>query len=302
MLSGEAWARTGRLPVSRPDTIPTNKRQWIVGGTMLLGYGGSLAALSQAWYRNYPRSAFHTFNDSGEWLQMDKIGHAWSAYTASRLTAGMWQWAGMKRRAAALIGAGSSLAYLLSVEYLDGRSAEWGWSWADVAADAAGTGLFASQELMWQEQKIRLRFSAHRIRYEPGLLRTRADALFGKSLPERLLKDYNAQTYWLSTSLKTIFPSTALPPWLGISVGYGAAGMFGGYRNLAYDESGAVTFDRRDITRYRQWYLAPDIDLSRIPVKSPFLHAVFSALGILKFPTPALEYSRGSFHLRGLVF
>ena len=279
-----------------------NNRKWIVGSASVVGYGTSMILFSQAWYKDYPRSSFHTFNDGGEWLQMDKIGHAWAAYNTSRLTSDMWQWAGVKPSTSVVIGTSSSLLYLLSVEYLDGHSAEWGWSWPDVIADFSGAALFASQELGWKQQKIQLKFSSHNQYYPEPDLQQRANQLFGTTWPERLLKDYNAQTYWLSFNLKKIIPQSRLPRWLNLSLGYGASGMFGGYINVAHDKNGMVIFDRSDVPRYRQWYLAPDIDLTQIRTKSGFLRTVFSVFNVLKFPSPALEFSHGKVTVKPLVF
>jgi uncharacterized protein YfiM (DUF2279 family) len=266
------------------------------------GYGGSFVLLNQAWYKDYPRSSFHTFDDSGEWQQVDKIGHGWTAYVLSKAGNDLWRWAGIKDQTAVVLGSGSSLLYLLSIEYLDGKSAEWGWSWADVGADFFGVALFAGQQLGWKEQRISLKFSAHKKNYQDPSLQNRANSLFGQSLPERLLKDYNSQTYWISANPKSLWGWQKFPDWLNISIGYGANGMFGGYENLARDKDGNITFDRRDISRYRQWYLAPDVDLTRIHTKSSFLRTVFSMINVIKFPAPALEFSEGKLRVRGIVF
>ncbi|MFL5809855.1 MAG: hypothetical protein ACJ749_10065, partial [Flavisolibacter sp.] len=185
---------------------------------------------------------------------------------------------------------------------LDGRSSEWGWSWADVAADMFGTGLFAMQELGWGEQRIQLKFSAHPKTYKPSMIQQRANDLFGKTIPERLLKDYNQQTYWLSFNLRSVLQSKKLPAWLNIAVGYGAEGMYGGYENLAFDKNGDISFDRRDIKRYRQWYLAPDIDLTKIKTNSSVLRSLFSIANIIKVPAPALQFSNGKFSVVGIAF
>ena len=269
----------------------THTRKWIVGGGSAATYGSSFILLNKAWYKDYPRSSFHTYNDAGEWMQMDKVGHAWSVYNISRATTALWKWTGVKDKTAILLGTGGSLLYMLSIEYLDGRSAEWGWSWADVGSNLAGGILFASQELKWKEQVVQLKFSSHRNNYEPSL-RPRANELFGKTLPERLLKDYNAQTYWLSFNLRSLLKSN-LPRWVNISFGYGGEGLFGGYENLAYDKNGNIVFDRRDIKRHRQWYLSPDIDFTKIETGSKFLRSVLFALNAVKFPAPSLELSNG---------
>lgn len=277
-------------------------RAWVAGGATALGFGGSFVLLNKAWYKDYPRSSFHTFNDGGEWMQIDKIGHAWTAYAISRAATSMWDWAGVQHPTAIALGSGSSLLYQLSIEYLDGRSAQWGWSWADVGADLFGTGLFAAQELGWRQQKLMLKFSVHHKKYSDPSLQTRADALFGKSLPERWLKDYNRQTYWLSANLKNLMPQKKIAPWLNIAIGYGAEGMFGGYENRAFDKDGNVVFDRRDIKRYRQWYLAPDIDLTKIKTKSAFLRTILFLANSVKIPAPALELSNHKLKFRAIVF
>ena len=275
----------------------------MIGGLTAAGYGGSFIFLSHAWYKDYPRRSFHTFNDAKEWQQVDKVGHAWTAYHTSRFTTNMWRWAGVDDNKAILYGTGSSMLYMLSIEYLDGHSREWGWSWADVAANFSGAALYVSQELGWKEQLIGFKFSSHPKSYKDEQLETRANHLFGSSFQERLLKDYNAQTYWLSANLHSFLPAAKLPKWLNLAVGYGADGMFGGFENVGKDKTtGNITFDRRDIKRYRQWYLAPDVDLSKIETKSKFLKSVFSALNVLKFPTPAIEFSNGKFNFKALAY
>ncbi|GAA4329373.1 DUF2279 domain-containing protein [Flaviaesturariibacter amylovorans] len=291
-------ASAAEMLAAKPTTNAHLGRKLFVDGLGVGIYGGMLVWLNGAWYKNYQRSSFHTFNDAGEWQQMDKAGHAWAVYSMSHIGFGLWCWSGYSNKAATLLSAGSGLAFMLGVEYLDGRSAEWGWSWADVGANAFGAGLFAAQQLTWREQKIRLKFSSHMASY-PSDLRARARELFGSSAQNKLLKDYNAQTYWLSFPLPERWK---LPKWLRLSVGYGAQGMFGGYANEAKEPDGTVTFSRPDIKRYRQWYLAPDIDLTQIRTRSKFLRSVFYSINILKFPAPSIEYSNGSFKVHALHF
>src|SRR4030095_1808454 len=42
------------------------KRQWIVGGINVVGYGASLIIFSNTWYDDYPKTSFHTFDDRSE--------------------------------------------------------------------------------------------------------------------------------------------------------------------------------------------------------------------------------------------
>ena len=279
-------------------------RQIFIGAVNVVGYGGSLIILSNTWYKNYPHTSFHTFNDAGEWLQVDKFGHGWTAYNTGRVSAGMWRWAGLSQKQSAIIGGLSGAVYLTVIEFLDAHSAQWGWSWGDITANIVGSGLFITQELLWKEQRIQYKFSFHHKDYGDSALNKRADDLFGESWYERMLKDYNAQTYWFSANLRSFFPGSDLPKWLNVSVGYGADGMLGGFENKWIDDdSGGVPVDRTDIPRIRQFYLAPDIDFTKIKTNKKWLRTIFFCLNAFKCPAPTLMVdSKGKFKAYALYF
>ena len=269
---------------TRADTLT---RRWLVAGATSIGYGGTLVMLDRTWYSREDRSSFHTFNDSREWLQVDKFGHAWTAYVSAKANSEMWDWAGVPHKKAVLLGSATSLAFLTGVEVLDGFSRKWGWSWSDIGANFFGIGLFTAQELGWGEQRIQYKFSFHRRSYREAMLNDRADDLYGAGFNERMLKDYNAQTYWFSFNINSFTRTTTLPPWLNIAVGYGATGMYGGFENKWTDKNG-VSINRTDIPRTREFYLSPDIDFTKIPTRSKLLRTTFTLLNAFKFPAPAL--------------
>ena len=277
---------SNKIPISAYDKKKATKIAAINIGL----YGGSMIALYNAWYKNYPQSKFHTFNDISEWQQMDKIGHAFSAYTMSQYNMDLWRNAGLERKKRIWLGGLTGATYQTIIEVLDGFSSEWGWSWGDIAANIIGSSLFISQELAWDEQRISLKTSFHKKVYDDNELNKRSNDLFGKSLAERSLKDYNGQTYWLSANIHSFFPSLHSPKWLQISIGTGAEGMFGATENIAYDKNGLLTFDKPGIKRFRQWYLAPDINLTKIKTNKKGLKTAFYILNCLKFPTPTLEF------------
>lgn len=286
-MPGLAQDSTG-APVGSLAGSPQSKGRvaW-VAGINVAAVGGSLVWLNEAWYKKQARTSFHTFNDSREWLQVDKFGHGWSAYQATRGLTSMWTWAGLPRKKAALVSSITSYAYMTGIEFLDSKAEKWGWSWSDVAANTVGIGMFVAQELAWQDQRIQLKFSFHGNRYGKPDLKERADDLFGNNFAERALKDYNAQTYWLSANLHSFFPHSKIPRWLNVSLGYGAGGMLGGFENKWENKQG-IQIDRTDIRRVRQFYLSPDIDFTKIPTNSKFLKTTFTILNAFKFPTPAL--------------
>lgn len=284
-------------------TFPYNKKRIrLATAANIVDYGGTLIALNALWYAKYPRSSFHFFNDDNEWQQMDKIGHIYSAYTESRATMELWRWAGLSRKKSIWIGGLSGVAYQSIIEVLDGFSSQYGFSPGDFAANIIGSSLFISQQLMWNEEKIKIKFSFHKKNYGSPDLNLRADHLYGNAEIERFIKDYNGQSYWLSANIKSFFPDTKLPGWLNISIGYGAEGMFGGVKNIGYDENGNIIFDRTDIKRYRQWYLSPDVDFTRIKTNKKGIKILLFVLNSLKFPAPTLEYSNGKFKGHWIVF
>ena len=289
-------------PSIQPDTIEHKKHLAAVATTQLVGYGGTLIALDQTWYSQYPKSKLHAYNDWGEWKQLDKIGHVYGCYIQGKTSMELYRWAGLSRKKQIWIGGLTGTAFQTLIEYMDGRSAEWGWSWGDVAANLTGSALLIGQELAWNEQRIHLKFSFHPTRYSDPELQSRSEELYGSSWTTRMLKDYNAQTYWASFRLRSFFPKSRIPDWLCLSIGTGADGLWGGYNNWKTDENGFVVFDRSDIARSRQWYLAPDIDFTRIPTKKKWMRVVLFTLNAFKLPSPALEYKSGRWKLHGLYF
>lgn len=283
------------------NNIDYAKRKKLVTIGNIVGYGGTMVALYQAWYRNYPQSRFHFFNDNKEWLQIDKVGHAYSAYIESKASMEMWRWAGLSDKQRIWIGGLSGAAYQTVIETLDGFSAEWGWSWGDFAANVFGSTVLVAQELAWNEQRIDMKFSFHRKSYSDAQLRDRALDYYGKTTLQRMLKDYNGQTYWLSANLKSFFKKSNVPAWLNISIGYGAEGMFGATENKWKDKNG-IEIIRTDVERYRQWYLAPDIDLTKIKTKSKVLKVAFFVLNSFKFPTPSLGLSKNGIEWNWIHF
>ena len=278
------------------------KRVRFVAAANIAAYSSMMIGLNATWYSKFPRSSFHFFNDDAEWLQVDKVGHVYTSYIEGRAAIEAWRWTGLPRKKRIWIGGLTGAAYQTIVETLDGFSSEYGWSWGDFSANILGAGLLISQELAWDEQKIKLKFSIHHKSYSQPDLTERAKTLYGSSFAERLIKDYNAQTYWVSANLRSLFKTRGLPKWFCLSAGYGAEGLFGARSNVAKDKNGNITFDRSDIKRYRQWYIAPDIDLTKIKTHKKGVRFLFAVLSALKFPAPTLEFSNGSFKGHWIYF
>lgn len=264
-------------------SLNRNKVSFLLG-TEVVGYFGTISMLNSLWYKDYPRSSFHFFNDNSEWLQMDKLGHATTSYYVGYLGMKSLEWCGVKSNKALWYGGTLGFFFLSSVETLDGYSKAWGASMGDVVANTTGFLLLAGQQLAWDNQRVILKYSAHfseYAKYRPNVL--------GSTWNEQLLKDYNGQSYWLSINLSSFLSeNNKFPNWLNIAVGYSGEGMIGGHDNPTINSEGELlpTF-----IRYRQYLLSLDVDLTRIKSKSPFLNTLLGSLGFVKFPFPALEYN-----------
>jgi len=240
----------------------------------------SLVGLNQLWYADYPKSNFQTINDNAEWLQMDKVGHVFSSYHLGSFGANALKWSGVSRKNQLLYGATLGFVFLSSIEIMDGYSSQWGFSYGDFAANAGGTVLYVSQELLWKEQRIVPKFSFHTTVYPSA----RPEVL-GSSLSEQVFKDYNGQTYWLSGNLHSFFKGSKIPKWLNFAIGYGAEGMITGNDEVV----NTVFFPEKE--RTRQFYFSFDADLTKIKTKSHLLKTIFYVFNTIKIPAPTIEIS-----------
>ncbi len=267
---------------TKSDTAEIRKGR-IIGVTAIAGAGyiGGMTGLYYLWYKDYDQSKFHTINDNNAWLQVDKLGHSFSAYQLSRWTHTGYRWAGLDNNRSAIIGASYGFLFLTTVEIFDGFSTNWGFSWGDVAANALGTSLFLGQQLAWKEQRIQFKFS-----YWPSEYAQYNPEVLGETHLQRVFKDYNGETFWLSVNPQSFTSSRKIfPKWMNISLGYSATGMTNTYENLpgVYPDS--------KYNRTRQFYLSLDIDLTKIKTKSEFLRLLLEAANTLKIPFPTLEYN-----------
>lgn len=273
---------------TKADTLNTKRRNAVVITESIIA-GGSLFALNELWYKDYPKSNFHFINDNNEWKQMDKIGHFMTSYYVGKVGMEVLDWSGVSKKNQLIYGATFGFTFLTAVEVLDGFSKEWGASTGDILANAAGTGLLVGQELLWNEQRITVKYSFHQTHYAQQRPNT-----FGENFLQQSLKDYNGQTYWLSTNIWSFNKESNFPKWLNVAFGYGANGML-------YGENSLASSTLQD--PYRQFYLSLDLDLTKIETKSKFLKTVFSVINFIKIPSPTIEFdSKGRLNFHYLYF
>ncbi len=259
------------------DTLNPNRiKGLVIAETSVTA--GALIGLNQLWYKDFAQSKLHSLNDNEEWYQMDKAGHLFSSYHMGSLGANALQWSGCSNKTKLIYGSTIGLAFMTTVEVLDGHSAEWGFSWGDMIANTSGTALYVSQDLLWNEQRIVPKFSFHSTQYSslrPNVL--------GSNFTQQILKDYNGQTYWLSTNINSFLKSSKFPNWMNFAIGYGADGMITG------KAENNLVFSSFETKRLRQFYVSFDADLTKIPTKSHFLKTFFTLFNSIKIPAPTLE-------------
>ncbi len=195
----------------------------------------------------------------------------------------------MKERASIITGGLLALLFQSTLEVYDGYSEGWGFSKGDMVGNIAGTALFVGQQFGAGQQVVTMRYGFRKTifpPYRPNLL--------GKTTGQQMLKDYNGQQYWLSVNLASTLPvGPSFPRWLNLAVGYSGSGMIGGHENPPTRDAAGndVKFER-----YRQFFLSPDADLSRInqpdPLRPQPWQRFVGTAQFFKIPAPSLEYNR----------
>jgi len=272
----------GQTIESYPDSINKHRLNTVIYTSTGL-YTTTLGILYLGWYKDSRSSSFHWYNDNKGWLQVDKAGHATTAYIMSGYAFWALRWAGVNNNKSALYAGVMGWSAMTVIEILDGFTTDYGASPGDLIANTAGAALFTSQQLLWKDQRIRLKFSYHTTefpKYRPDLL--------GETGLQSMLKDYNGQTYWLSANINSFLKDESkFPSWINISFGYGATGMLGTYSNPPDYNGIPLPYYERT----RQYYFSLDVDWTRIQTNSSFLRFTFKAFSFIKIPFPTLEYN-----------
>lgn len=286
--------QTARAQQSTATFDSINRQRLIVvasAGTAL--YAGGLSFLGFVWYKDHERVPFHFYNDLKGYQGMDKFGHAYTAYWESKGAYQALKWAGMADKQALLWSAPAGFLFQLPIEVFDGIFEGWGFSWWDIAANATGSALFASQQALFGQQHVLMKFS-----YSPSGY-PKYHPILGETPIENFFLDYNGHTYWFSANLKSITGISKLPPWLNIAFGYSANGMIKEFENPRWYLGKPFPH----LERYSQFLLSFDVDLSKIPARRKGVKAALNALNMLKVPFPAIEFNRiDGIKLRGIYY
>ena len=275
-----------------PESL-NKERLTTVIGSETASYIAVVSFLSLIWYKDHDRVPFHYYNDSKGYLQIDKAGHAYSAYRESYSAYYALRWAGVNRKKALIYGGPVGLLFQTPIEIFDGLYEGYGFSWYDMIANTFGSTLFMTQEAILKDQVVLMKFS-----YSPSIYPQYHPNL-GESPIESFFLDYNAHTYWLSGNLNRLSGCEKIPSWINIAFGYSANGMINEFDNPRFYRGKPV----QHLERYRQYLFSLDVDFSKIPTNNKWLSKVFRTINLLKLPFPALELNNvDGVKFRGLYF
>lgn len=200
-------------------------------------------------------------------LGADKVGHAITPYIGVDLYRQGVEWAGFSRRDALWVAAGLAWGYTTYVEIRDGFSAEWGFSWGDMIANALGIGYRVAEEYVPELEAVTFKLSYWPSEaYEAGL--------YGS-----IVDDYESTYHWASFDPEIFLPESVdevWPDWLNIGLAHSVEGV------AAYDGSGSHRFT-----------LALDIDTEGFGVTDPFFSTLLRILNYYHLPMPSWTIGRG---------
>ncbi len=267
------------------DSVSKKRMVWVASTELGLA-GGSSMGTWNLWYKTQELTKLHSFNDSKEWGGMDKLGHAYTANKITGLSTKLAKWSGVNQWKSRLYGFGVATAFQTSLELMDGFSVGWGFSWTDILANTSGSAIYVAQDWAWNEQRFLLKFS-----YAPTKYAAFRPNTLGSTFGERLFKDYNGQTHWLSGNMSSFMSkSTKFPKWINVAIGYSMdQKLFGNGISSTFIKDGQTY----NFTAQQQWFLSLDIDFTRVQTSRKWLKTVFNALNLVKVPFPALMFKGG---------
>ncbi len=254
-------------------------RLYLVPGVSIAGMAGVYAAFIKPWWSGEKqgfRIKFDWINNY--WLEMDKLGHFYSNIQATRLSAAMFQFAGVSRKKALWIGFANSTLLYTAFELTDAGFADWGFSVPDVVANLLGAFYPIAQEYypLLKHFNFKMSYAPSKFFQNPDVADT--PGFINYHPHQYLVGDYDGMKYWLSTDVNWMLPSnlkSVWPDWLNIAGGYSAYNL--PQANHAIKE--------------RRFYISLDCNLEKLPGNSSFLKTLKSILNTIHLPAPAVHFS-----------
>jgi hypothetical protein len=230
---------------------------------------------SAAWWDGKGTS-FYFYDDWNDALFADKFGHFLGGYFTSYFTREAFVFSGFSWDESILLGSLAGLISQTYIEFKDGYAENTGFSASDLAADALGVVYFYLQHYL----PVLQNFSPKWQYVPPGTI-----GVPPKARTQTFLDNYNSTTAWISVHVRNLFrgrEESFWPRWLNIGLGYGISGYY-----------------TPDI--HSRFVIGIDYNLVELlPDGFPLWNWLKQSLNCIKFPAPAIEFSRDGTRFRFL--
>ncbi|MEO8576529.1 MAG: DUF2279 domain-containing protein [Gemmatimonadales bacterium] len=243
-------------------------------GVAAVFVGGNAALYSyfkRAWWSGQRADFFFRADWDENFRDQDKFGHFTGGYHLARFGNAFLRSACMSKKQAVIWSAAYAAAFQLQIEIWDGHYAKYGFSYADLLANTAGTALAVLHETHPATRAIKPLIS-----YYPSAAQRNADNIPGELRPSL---DYTGQTYWLSADVNALLPDDAKKYWpsfLRVSAGHSITDWID-------PETGA------NIRAQRKLLLTIDFDAEKLPGDNRLWKTFKRQLGYIHLPSPALQ-------------
>ena len=266
---------------------PHKNRIYYISGFDGLALAGVYAAHIKPWWSGQKtgmRFKFDFYNNY--WLEMDKFGHFYANIQVAKLSAALFQFAGVSRRRALWIGFGNTTLLYTAFELTDAGFQDWGFSVPDYIANLLGASYPLAQEYLPVLRHFNFKISYFPSKYFRNEKYRKSPGFIRYEPYHYVAGDYDGMIFWLSADVDWLLPNAVKPfwpDWLNIAIGYGAANLPQANREL----------------KERQLYIALDYNLTSgtteaspragLSGKGALLRKLKSVLNAIHLPAPAIR-------------
>ncbi len=229
------------------------------------------------WYDKYSTVPFH-FDDHLDYAyNFDKLGHVFGTYAWALGVARTYEWAGVRPKTAALVGAVFGWVAQFQVEVYDGYIPRFGFDRLDIAANTIGAGWFYAQ------QRIQTLRNWHfRMGYYPEKIRLPDGSYFELPTDQILADDYSNQSYWMAVRLHNYLPKDKKKYWPSFLMLSGGVALDNWIPGSEFNKG------------HLAYYISVDLDWSKIlPQEYIFGRAFADVLNMFRLPFPAIRVYPG---------
>jgi hypothetical protein len=249
----------------------------IVLGGMFTAWLSMHIYYNRTWWKN--KVSFFKFAEDPFYARdVDKLSHVYTANLIAVSSSELFDWSGLNPTLSMALGSVTAIAYETYIEINDGFSPDWGYDWGDMAGNFVGALYPIAQRYVPILRTVNVKWS-----FKPSWLEKKL-----RNYPD-LLDDYTSMKFWITFNPYDLL-SKKMQKWYPSILGFGLGVTL---QNASHLISGA--------NAYREWFLAFDIDITKLPGNTGFLKALKKILNFYHIPTPGIKISHGTIWY-GLLF